>query len=335
MEYRVLGRTGLRVSQVGFGCGDVGGLMIRGEAADRVRAVATAQSMGINYFDTAPRYGNGVSETNLGLALKEVPKDTQTEIYVGTKASLDPGEKRDVKAGVIASVERSLKRLGRNSVDLIQLHNRVAPSPDSSDSDLSPEDVLGPVVEAFQELQSQGKIRFYGMTGLGDTAALHQVIDAGLMDTVQICYNLLNSTAGDSAFAGRYAQDYRNLIGRASDQGAGIIAIRVVAAGALTGVDARHPVAIPTVAPIGTGRDYQEDLRRAAWFQFLVDEGIVENLVEAAYRFALSNEKVSVALMGLSSMEQLEESVRWVSKGPLPGPALERLPEIWQRFAQE
>ncbi len=82
MEYRVLGRTGLRVSQVGFGCGDVGGLMVRGGAADRVRAVATAQSMGINYFDTAPRYGNGVSETNLGLALKEVQKETQADIYV-------------------------------------------------------------------------------------------------------------------------------------------------------------------------------------------------------------------------------------------------------------
>ena len=335
MEYRVLGRTGLRVSQVGFGCGDVGGLMVRGEAADRVRAVAAAQSMGINYFDTAPRYGNGVSETNLGLALKDIQQGTQAEVHVGTKASLGPEDKMDVKAGVIRSVERSLKRLGRDSVDLIQLHNRVVPSPDPSLPDLSPEDLLGQVVEAFQELQAQGKVRFYGMTGLGDTGALHKVVDSGAMDTVQVCYNLLNPTAGDATFAGSYAQDYRNLIGRATAQSAGIIAIRVVAAGALTGVSVRHPVAIPSVAPIGTGRDYQEDLRRADGFRFLVDEGIVESLVEAAYRFVLSNEQVSMALMGLSSMEQLEESVRWAAMGPLPTSALERLPEIWQRFAQE
>ena len=68
MEYRVLGSTGLEVSQIGFGCGNVGGLMIRGQPEERVRAVARAMELGVNYFATAPSYANGVSETNLGQA---------------------------------------------------------------------------------------------------------------------------------------------------------------------------------------------------------------------------------------------------------------------------
>ena len=72
MEYRMLGRTGLRVSALGFGCGNVGGLMIRGTPAERERALARALEHGVNYFDTAPSYGDGQSETNLGAALRAV-----------------------------------------------------------------------------------------------------------------------------------------------------------------------------------------------------------------------------------------------------------------------
>ncbi len=66
MEYRVLGRTGIRVSEIGFGCGNVGGLMVRGSHDEQVEAVSRALELGIDYFDTAPSYGDGRSETNLG-----------------------------------------------------------------------------------------------------------------------------------------------------------------------------------------------------------------------------------------------------------------------------
>ena len=84
IEDRDLGKTGLRVSALGFGCGNVGGLMIRGSVAERERAVARAVELGINYFDTAPSYGDGQSEVNLGAALKAV----RTPVYVGTKFRL-------------------------------------------------------------------------------------------------------------------------------------------------------------------------------------------------------------------------------------------------------
>src|SRR6266550_7213761 len=86
MEKRKFGRTGLDVSLLGFGCGAVGGLMIKGSAADQERAVGRALELGINYFDTAQMYGNGESERNLGRVLKSL----KPEVYVGTKVRLPP-----------------------------------------------------------------------------------------------------------------------------------------------------------------------------------------------------------------------------------------------------
>src|SRR5919109_2262723 len=122
MEYRELGRTGLQVSMLGFGCGNVGGLIIRGSHQDRVRAVARAIEAGINYFDTAPSYGNGQSEQNLGQVLREL----KAEVYVGTKVRIAPEEFGDLRGAITRSVEASLQRLGREAVDLIQLHNHIA-----------------------------------------------------------------------------------------------------------------------------------------------------------------------------------------------------------------
>ena len=82
MVYRILGRTGLRVSEIGFGCGNVGGLIIRGTQGERVEAVKRAVELGINYFDTAPSYGDGRSETNLGEVLDEL----QPDVVVATRA---------------------------------------------------------------------------------------------------------------------------------------------------------------------------------------------------------------------------------------------------------
>ena len=80
MEQRQLGNTGLKLSVLGFGCGMVGGLMIKGSAAEQARAVARALELGINYFDTAPHYGDGASECNLGPALKAAGAGKETII---------------------------------------------------------------------------------------------------------------------------------------------------------------------------------------------------------------------------------------------------------------
>ena len=327
MDYRPLGSTGIRVSEIGFGCGNVGGLMIRGEHGDQVKAAARAIELGINYFDTAPSYGDGQSEINLGQVLKELSAD----VYVGTKFRVTTHEPGRIRGNVIASVEESLTRLQREQVDLIQMHNHVASM--AEDGSVTPEEALGEVVDALRELCEQGKVRFWGVTAVGETAALHRVIDSATLHTVQSVYNLVNPSAGSSVPPGFDMPDYGNLIERASANGMGVLVIRVLAAGALTGEAARHPVAVPSVAPIGSGQDYGHDLARSGDFRFLRREGYVDNLVEASLRFALGNAGVSSVLVGFSSLEHLEQAVEFAARGPLPPEALGRLPQVWAGFA--
>jgi len=328
MNYRKFGNTGIEVSEIGFGCGDVGGLMVRGEHADQVRAVARAMELGINYFDTASRYGGGQSETNLGRVLKEL----SAEVYVGTKYSLGEADPNDLKTGVIQSVEASLKRLGREQVDLIQLHDRISSQTDVSVRAITVSDVLGEVREALEVLKFQGKVRFYGMTGVGEPKGIHEVVASGLVSTVQTVYNLINASAGAAAPAGFDMPDYDRLIDLSAEKNVGVIVIRVLAAGALTGTSVRHPVAVQTVAPIGSGRDFQQDESRARQFAFIVDEGFAGDMPEASIRFALSNPGVSTVLVGYSDLEHLEKSVQYAAKGPLPAEALARLPQAWSTF---
>ncbi len=328
MEYRELGRTGLRVSMLGFGCGNVGGLIIRGAHQDRVHAVARAMEAGINYFDTAPSYGNGQSEQNLGQVLRELRAD----VYVGTKVRIPSEEFGDLPGAIRRSVEASLQRLGRDSVDLIQLHNHIAHQRSPKDAGLSVPDVLGDVVATFQSLQAQGKAKYYGITAVGDTAALHQVIDSGAFYTAQVCYNLLNPSAGHPVPDGFPSQDFGRLIDRAAAKRMGCIGIRVLAAGALSGVMERHPIAVPSVAPIGTGPDYQTDVKLAQTLSFLTAEGHVASLVEAAMRFAWSKPEMSTTLVGYSSLDHLEQALAAAQRGALPAAVMRRLEQAWKAF---
>src|SRR3972149_1010472 len=169
MEYRTLGKTGVRVSVQGFGCGNVGGLVARGPPAGRERAVARAIELGVNYFDTAPSYGDGLSERHLGQALRSL----KASVHVGTKFRVEAGEMAGAAGAIARSREASLTRLGMERVDLFQLHNFIGVSPTA-------EQVLDTVVPGLERLRRQGKIRFYGITALGETAALPRVVDAGV-----------------------------------------------------------------------------------------------------------------------------------------------------------
>ena len=330
MNYRTLGKTGLRVSVLGFGCGNVGGLMIRGAPAERERAVARALELGINYFDTAPSYGDGVSEENLGLALKALG----TTPYVGTKFSV-AGETRDVAGAITRSLEASLRRLGLERVDLLQLHDRIGAARESGARTVDVPMLLGEIVPALDKLRSQGKLRFYGITALGETDALHHALGSGALGTAQVCLNLLNPSASVEVPPRFPAQDFRRLLQVARPQGVGVIVIRVAAAGALTGSEARHPIAVPTVEPIASGPDYVADVRRARALGDLVEEGHAASLVEASLRFALTDDAVSTVLLGYSSLEHLEEAAAAMDKGLLPEAARVRLTALWRRFADE
>ena len=190
-------------------------------------------------------------------------------------------------------------------------------------------DVIDEVIPALLALQAQGKTLFWGVTALGDTAALHRLVGSAPLDTAQVCYNLLNPSAGVELPPGFPAQDFQRLLLRAQERRVGVIVIRVLAAGALSGVTTRHPVAVPTVEPIATGPDYASDVQRAQALRALVTEGHVGSLVEASLRFAVSSPAVSSVLLGYSSLEHLEDAAAAVAKGPLPTATLDRLSVLW------
>jgi len=335
MNYRKLGNTGIQVSEIGFGCGDVGGIMVRGEPSEQVHAVSRAMELGINYFDTASRYGGGQSELNLGRVMKELSADiSSSEFYVGTKYSFGQSNPSDLKSGVIQSVEASLKRLGRERVDLIQLHDRISSKTDVISRAITAPDFLSEVREGLEVLKSQGKVQHYGITGVGESIGIHDLVASGMVNTVQTVYNLINASAGSAMPAEFDMPDYNRLIDLAVQKEVGIIVIRVLAAGALSGTRIRHPVAVATVAPIGSGKDFQQDELRAQQFAYLVDGGFVGDMPEASIRFALSNPGVSTVLVGYSDIDHLEKSVHYASRGVLPSEALARLPEIWNGFVR-
>jgi aryl-alcohol dehydrogenase-like predicted oxidoreductase len=329
MERRTLGRTGLQVSVLGYGAGAVGGLFTKGEPADQERAMARALEYGINYFDTAPQYGDGASERNLGRVLKTL----KPEIVLGTKVRIKPEERGTIAAAVAASLEASLQRLGKDTVDLFQLHNIIAE--DGEPLHLPVDVVLNDVVPAFERMRQQGKARFLGITALGDTASLKRVIAAQAFDTAQVAYNILNPSAGAPMPAGYPAHDYGDMLADMQAAGMGVINIRVLAGGALSGVTTRHPLGSQNVEPIGSANDYATDAARATRLEALVDEGHAGSLVDAGLRYVIAHKAISTVLVGYSTLEQLEYAAASIAKGPLSAAALSRAAELQSAFVGE
>jgi aryl-alcohol dehydrogenase-like predicted oxidoreductase len=330
MEMRVFGRTGLRLSVLGFGCGAVGGLMVRGDPLDQERTIARAMAAGVNYFDTAVQYGNGESEKNLGRVLHKLkPSDT----VIGTKVRLPSASFGRIADAVATSLEESLTRLRRDQVDIFHLHNAITET--GGGETLSVRQVLDEIVPTFERLRQQGKTRFLGLTAVGDTAALHQVIDAGAFDSAQVVYNMLNPSAACELPKNYPAQDYRQLFEQTRQAGVGVIGIRVLAGGALSGSTDRHPIASPPPEPIGSAMSYDADVARARRLMPLVKEGFAASLTEAATRFAISHSGIGTILVGIATPHQFEDALAAVAKGPLPPAALERLSTLLKMFSGE
>jgi L-galactose dehydrogenase/L-glyceraldehyde 3-phosphate reductase len=313
LEERPLGRTGLRVSALGFGCGAIGGLFVRGDAAEQRQALEEAIAAGITYFDTAPSYGDGQSEDNLGRALAE----TGANVVVGTKVRLEPSDLADVSTAVERSLATSLRRLRRERVDLLQLHTQVVLGPGRPDGAVTFDDVVGPIADALQAARVSGQVGHVGFTGLGDTQAVARVVESGRLETVQAYFNALNPSAGWPGRARPGTQDFAGLIDRAAAAGLGIIGIRPLAAGALSATDQRHPNAGDPGFALVAGNDYTADLRQAQRIVALAAEAGLEGPVELALRFALAKPGVSTVIVGFSDLPQLRAALRWANRGPL------------------
>jgi aryl-alcohol dehydrogenase-like predicted oxidoreductase len=330
MEMRVFGRSKMRLSILGFGCGAVGGLMVRGSPADQDRAIGLALDAGINYFDTAVQYGNGVSETNLG---RIMGARKPAGVAVGTKVRVPSANFGAIAKTITESMNGSLQRLQMDHVDIFHLHNPITLN--GGGESLSVAQVRNEVVPAFETLRAAGKTRFLGITAIGDTAALHQVVDAELIDSAQVSYNMLNASAATALPANYPAQDWGRLFDHTQRAGVGVVGIRVLAAGALTGTAERHPIASAPPEPIGSAHSYEMDLARARRLMPLVTEGFASSLAEAAIRFAISHPAMGTILVGMATVDEFEGSLAAVLKGPLPPAALDRLTALTASFSGE
>lgn len=193
MNYRRLGRTDLRVSELGFGAGMVAGLFVRGTSEDQLNAAKRAVDLGFNHFDTAPLYGDGSSEENLGRVLEELDCDA----VVGTKVEYLTEHFSDFESWTRQSAEASLTRLRRKTVEVLYLHNNIrydGAGPHDGYEAITPDQILKPggIADALDSVRAQGLARFIGFTGTGDAEAVLEVLESGRFDVVQAYYSMLN-----------------------------------------------------------------------------------------------------------------------------------------------
>jgi aryl-alcohol dehydrogenase-like predicted oxidoreductase len=326
MEYRTLGKSGVKISEIGFGCGNNAVLMVKASYDEQVKAVRHALDRGINYFDTAFAYGLGKSEENLGRILNELGAST----VVSTKIRLEPDSASDIKTATIHAVEAGLSRLKRERVDLIQLHNRITMERNPGKRfSLTPKDVYGTggVLDGFKVMRERGKVGYFGFSGLGDPQALHEVVASGEFHSFQAYYNLLNPSAGQPVPRGFSALDYSLIIDKAAARGMGVAVIRVLAAGALTSDPTAGGGSSPE--PLSPGSDYPLDLERAEKVKAVLgSEG--KSLTQAAIRFALMKSEVSTVLVGFSNTTHIDEAVACSGAGGLSQDAMEKLKKLWE-----
>ena len=326
MKYRTIGKTGLQVSEIGFGCGNNAVLMVKAPYEDQVKVVRRALDAGINFFDTAFAYGLGKSEENLGRILKDLGANPA----ISTKIRLEADCVSDIKSATVRAIEAGLERLDRERVDFVQLHTRVtAERAPGKRFSLTPSEVLrrDGVIAGFKAMRERGKVGFFGFSGLGDTSALHELVDSGEFHGFQCYYNLLNPSAGQPVPKNFSAQDYAQILERAAAAGMGAFVIRILAAGALTADPSAGGGSSPE--PLSPGSDYPLDVKRAESIRKACSlDG--KGLTQAAIRFGLMNAKVSTVLVGFSNTTHVDEAVACSDMPALSEGEMAKVQALWK-----
>ena len=311
MNYRKLGRTDIQVSEIGYGAWGIGGGQWQGGTDEEaLQALQRAFELGLNFIDTALAYGNGHSEQLTGRVVKQAPH----RVFVATKVPpknrvwpAAPGSRIDdvfPYEYIVECTEESLRNLGTEIIDLQQLH------------------VWDPAwvhrdewKRAFEDLRAAGKIRYCGISindHQPDTAL--EVVASGLIDTVQVIYNIFDQSPGT------------NLFPAVQQHSVGVLARVPLDEGALTGT-------------ITEETRFEGDEFRASYFRGDRKRQVMErvdaleaylghdygSLAEAALRFCLSHPAVSTVIPGMRRVRTVESSCGVSDKGPLPQNVLERL----------
>lgn len=325
MKYRKFGKTGLEVSEVVFGGGYVGGILIDPDDDTKREALKRALAAGVNWIDTAPTYGNGQSEKALGWLLAELDADQQP--YLSTKVRLDTSKLDDITGQIEKSLHESLTRLNRQSVDLLQLHNTINTEIDQRAVLL---EHIPEIADAFDNLRSQGLIKFSGITALGDGACLIEAVNSGRFDSAQVYYNMINPSAGWAKPRQWPCQDFSGLLAACKNNGVATMNIRVFAAGVLV-TDIRHGREL--IVTTGSDLHSEEALAAKMWTVLGVNDPSgptpFGTRSQTALRFALSNPDISCSVVGMAKLSHLDEAVAAPDMGPLPADALLALENMY------
>jgi aryl-alcohol dehydrogenase-like predicted oxidoreductase len=312
MLKRPLGSTGLSVAPISFGAGPVSQLLVGQHRKSQLETIARAVELGVNWFDTAATYGDGQSEENLGQTLEEL--GLRDEVHLATKVRIMPEQLDRIGEVARASVAASLRRLRRERVTLLQVHNSITAVAGAEPTSLTPAHVLGPggLLETMDQLRREGLVEHLGLTGLGEPAALCEVMASGALATIQTPYHLLNPSAGHVAPPSFSETDFGNIIAACQNQGMGVFVIRVLAGGALADkAPSPHTLRTPFF-PLAL---YERDRARAKLLSELLPAGMTPQ--EAAVRYALSHAGVASAIVGFASPEEVAEVVSFAYRGPL------------------
>jgi len=320
MQYRRFGRTGLQVSEIILGGGAVGGIVIRQDDATKREAVRRMLAAGVNWIDTAAQYGDGKSEEALGWL---IPESGATP-HLSTKFNLDVTALDDIPGQIERRFEQSLARLQRESVDLLQLHNRIGSK--AGGRVLGIEHVLGKngVADGMERLRAKGRIRHLGITALGEAAAVCEVIASGRFDSAQVYYNLLNPSAGRAMPPAWTGQNLGGIVAACRKQDMAVMAIRIFAAGVIA-TDERH--GRESVLTADTTLAEEERKARGVFAAIGPEHG---TRAQVALRFVLSNPEISCAIVGAAELSHLDEAIEAQRRGPLPAQALEALDALYR-----
>jgi D-threo-aldose 1-dehydrogenase len=321
MRRTLLGRTGLEISELAFGAGVTGGILINADEATRHDALERALAAGINWIDTAPIYGNGESERAIGRHRESLSPGP----HISTKVRLEAADVDDIAGAIERSLEQSLERLRTDSIALFQLHNHLGRGVGERLA-LTPAQVLGRggVADTLDRLKEQGLFLASGMTVAGETAACLEVIESGRFDAAQVYYNAINPSAAWQRVPPRWrgGQDFGGVVAACRSRSMGLLNIRVWAGGVLA---SPHPPDRLLVMTSDT------DLRNEVCCGAAVQRALegINAPAQAALRFVLGNEDFASRVIGVSTIDQLDAALDALARGPLPTAVVSKLERLW------
>jgi len=332
---RPVGNSGVEASILGFGTGDNAGLMVLGSRADQQRAVREAIEGGINYFDTAPDYGLGRAEENLGRALRGVRQD----VLITSKVEIMPADQCRLAKKVVQSVDETLRRLNTDYLDFLQIHNhptkannwdRVIWTPLTRD-DFTRE---GGALDGLAQVIAAGKVRFGGIAcEHSEPDVVVELLSQPTVHMLNVWLNMLNPSALLPMTAERVdgPEDYRGIAAGAAQHHVGIAGFRAMGGGALMSAVARtferHPL-----AGGGFTRRPNEYEREVTMAMRLVDKlgiGSTDEMAALAYRFNITDPRVFTTVGGYSELSHLHSAIAAVARGPLSAEEMQSILALW------